>query len=163
MIFEDKRLVAGLTGALLLAAGGGFAVARLTADSASSAEQPTKEEAETAHGVLTLSAEAIGNAGIGVEEIRAGGLGSEIIAQGMVVPSPTGEALVTARAGGAVTRVFKRLGDPVAAGEPLAIVESRDAGQIAAERTAAAARARLAPSAPDLRPVLCGPGCRRKL
>jgi cobalt-zinc-cadmium efflux system membrane fusion protein len=62
----------------------------------------------------------------------------------MVVPSPTGEALVTARAGGAVTRVFKRLGDPVAAGEPLAIVESRDAGQIAAERTAAAARARLA-------------------
>lgn len=144
MIFEDKRLVAGLTGALLLAAGGGFAVARLTADSASSAEQPTKEEAETAHGVLTLSAEAIGNAGIGVEEIRAGGLGSEIIAQGMVVPSPTGEALVSARAGGAVTRVFKRLGDPVAAGEPLAIVESRDAGQIAAERTAAAARARLA-------------------
>ena len=144
MNFDDKRLIAGAAGALLLAAGGGFVVARWTGETATSTEQPAKSEAEAPHGMLKLSAEAIGNAGIGVEEIRVGGLGSEIVGQGMVVPSPTGEALVTARAGGAVTRVFKRLGDPVSAGEPLAIVESRDAGQIAAERTAAAARARLA-------------------
>ena len=51
---------------------------------------------------------------------------------------------MTARAGGAVTRVFKRLGDPVRSGEALAIVESRDAAQIAADRTAAGAKATLA-------------------
>jgi cobalt-zinc-cadmium efflux system membrane fusion protein len=36
--------------------------------------------------------------------------------------------------------VFKRLGDPVRAGETLAIVESRDAAQIAAERSVANAK-----------------------
>jgi membrane fusion protein, heavy metal efflux system len=51
---------------------------------------------------------------------------------------------VTARAGGAVTRLYKRLGDPVRRGEPLAIVESREAAQFAADRTAAAAKATLA-------------------
>src|SRR3546814_5688414 len=53
-------------------------------------------------------------------------------------------AIVTARAGGAVTQVLKRLGDPVRAGETLAIVQSRDAAQIAADRTAADARSVLA-------------------
>ncbi len=94
-----------------------------------------------------MTAAAIGEAGISIETIKAGGLGSEIVAQATVTASPTGEALVTARAGGAVTRVFKRLGDPVRAGEALAVVESRDAAQIAADRTAASARAVLAQKA----------------
>jgi len=54
---------------------------------------------------------------------------------------------VTARAAGAVTRLMKRLGDPVRAGETLAIVESRDAAQFAADRTAAAAKSTLAQKA----------------
>ncbi|MFZ5793758.1 MAG: efflux RND transporter periplasmic adaptor subunit, partial [Pseudomonadota bacterium] len=58
-----------------------------------------------------------------------------------------GEAIVTARAGGAVTRLMKRLGDPVRAGETLAVVESRDAAQFAADRTAAAAKSTLAQKA----------------
>src|SRR3546814_6115175 len=61
-----------------------------------------------------------------------------------VTAAPSGEAIVTARAGGAVTRLFKRLGDPVRAGETIAIVQSRDAAQIAAERVAADARSTLA-------------------
>src|SRR3546814_20253445 len=52
--------------------------------------------------------------------------------------------LFRSRAGGAVTRVYKRLGDPVRAGEALAIVQSRDAAQIAADKAAAEARAVLA-------------------
>src|SRR3546814_6047496 len=40
--------------------------------------------------------------------------------------------------------LFKRLGDPVRAGETIAIVQSRDAAQIAAERVAADARSTLA-------------------
>ncbi|MDF8335457.1 efflux RND transporter periplasmic adaptor subunit [Novosphingobium cyanobacteriorum] len=144
MYFEDKRILAGIAGAIIVSAGAGFEIARWTADPAAPAEQAANAQ-ETAHADrLALSADAIRNAGIGVEEIRAGGLGSEIVAQAMVAPSPSGEAVVTARAGGAVTRVFKRLGDPVRAGEALAIVESRDAAQIASERTAAAARATLA-------------------
>src|SRR3546814_4214459 len=91
-----------------------------------------------------MTEEAIGKAGIAVEAGRAGGLGSEILAQATGTAAPAGEAIVTARAGGAVTQVFKRLGDPVKAGETLAVVQSRDAAQIAAERTAANAKAVLA-------------------
>ncbi len=143
MYFDDKRLVAGVAGALVLAAGGGFMAARWTGEPSTSAA-PAEEAAEAAPTSLDLSAEAIRNSDIAVEAISVGGFGSEIVAQAIVVPSPTGEAVLTARAGGAVTRVFKRLGDPVRAGEALAIVESRDAGQIAAERASAAARATLA-------------------
>jgi cobalt-zinc-cadmium efflux system membrane fusion protein len=91
-----------------------------------------------------MTATAIKDAGILTDKISPGGLGAEIVAQATIVPSPTGEAIVTARAGGAVTRIFKRLGDPVRAGEALAVVESRDAAQIAADRTAAGAKATLA-------------------
>src|SRR3546814_13835067 len=91
-----------------------------------------------------MTADAIRAADIAVEAVRAGGLGSEIIAQATVAAAPNGEAIVTARAGGAVTRVYKRLGDPVRAGEALAIVQSRDAAQIAADKAAAEARAGLA-------------------
>jgi cobalt-zinc-cadmium efflux system membrane fusion protein len=52
--------------------------------------------------------------------------------------------VLTARAAGAVSRIFKRLGDPVRAGETLAVIESREAAQIAADRSVAAARANLA-------------------
>src|SRR3546814_3587454 len=80
-----------------------------------------------------MTAEAIRKAAIGVEAVQPGGLGSEILAQGTVAATPAGEAIVTARAGGAVTQVLKRLGDPVRAGETLAIVQSRDAAQIRSE------------------------------
>ena len=143
MYFDDKRLVASVAGALVLAAGGGFIAARWTGEPTTAAA-PAEEAAEAAPTSLDLSAEAIRNSDIAIEAVSAGGFGSEIVAQAVVEPSPTGEAVLTARAGGAVTRVFKRLGDPVRAGEPLAIVESRDAGQIAAERTSASARATLA-------------------
>lgn len=143
MYFDDKRLVASVAGALVLAAAGGFIAARWTGEPTAAAAS-AEEAAEAAPTSLDLSAEAIRNSDIAIEAVSAGGFGSEIVAQAVVEPSPTGEAVLTARAGGAVTRVFKRLGDPVRAGEPLAIVESRDAGQIAAERTSASARATLA-------------------
>lgn len=143
MYFDDRRLVAGVAGALVLAASGGFLAARWTSEP-STAAAPTEGAAEAAPTSLDLSIEAIRNSDIAIEAVSAGGFGSEIVVQAVVAPSPTGEAVLTARAGGAVTRVFKRLGDPVRAGEALAIVESRDAGQIAAERTSASARATLA-------------------
>src|SRR3546814_11660332 len=104
-----------------------------------------------------MTEEAIGKAGIAVEAVRAGGLGSEILAQATVTAAPAGEAIVTARAGGAVTQVFKRLGDPVTAGETLAVVQSRDAAQIPAERTAAHAKAGLPPQKPAPAPPAHAP------
>jgi cobalt-zinc-cadmium efflux system membrane fusion protein len=148
MIVQDKRLLGGVAAAVLVAAAGGFTVARCTADSPSApaAEATAKpEEAEAAPSdTLAMSPAMIKDTGVAVETVNPGGLAAEIVSQATVAPSPTGEAIVTARAGGAVTRVFKRLGDPVRRGEALAIVESRDAAQIAADRTAAAAKAQLA-------------------
>ncbi len=145
MITQDKRLFGGVAGAVLLAALGGFSVARCTADRAPTPPQAeAPQEAEAPGDSVAMTSETTGAAGIQVETVRAGGLGSEIVAQAVVSASPTGEALVTARAGGAVTRIMKRLGDPVRAGETLAIVESRDAALFSAERTAASARATLA-------------------
>lgn len=145
MITQDKRLLGSIAGAILLAAVSGFTIARCTADPApADTAEKAEPESEALPDSLAMTDEAIRQAEIGVETIGAGGLGSEIISQATVTASPSGEAIVTARAGGAVTRVFKRLGDPVRAGETLAIVQSRDAAQIAAERTSAEARSRLA-------------------
>ena len=152
MIVQDKRLVGGVAAAVLVAAAGGFTIARYTADTPAApateaAAQPGETKAEAAPSdTLAMSAEMVKNTGVTTETVNPGGLAAEIVTQATVAPSPTGEAIVTARAGGAVTRVFKRLGDPVRRGETLAIVESRDAAQIAADRTAAAAKAQLAQS-----------------
>jgi membrane fusion protein, heavy metal efflux system len=147
-MIQDKRLFGGVAGAVLLAAVGGFSVARCTSDTPSASTDAAAKSgdsaAEAPTGTLVMTPAAIKDAGVVTEAIAAGGLGAEIVAQAIVTPSPTGEAIVTARAGGAVTRVLKRLGDPVRAGEALAVVESRDAAQIAADRTAAGAKATLA-------------------
>src|SRR3546814_16240181 len=113
MITQDKRLLGGVAGAVLLAAVGGFSVARCTADPAADTQSGEKaeEDAEAHADSLPMTADAIRAADIAVEAVRAGGLGSEIIAQATVAAAPKGEAIVTARAGGDVTRVYKRLGD----------------------------------------------------
>lgn len=89
MITQDKRLFGGVAGAVLLAAIGGFSVARCTADP-SVASAPTKDsaESETPSDSLAITPDAIRDAGIAVETVRAGGLGSEILVQGQVQPHP---------------------------------------------------------------------------
>lgn len=141
MNFNDKRVVGGgIAAAALLAGLGGFTVARMTAD-APKAEAPAKAEPEgAAPDTVAMYSSAISSSGIELETVSAGGLGAEIIATATVKPSPTGEAIVTARASGAVTRIFKRIGDPVRAGEALAIVESREAAGLIADRTTARAK-----------------------
>lgn len=154
MIPQDKRLLGGAAAIALVAALGGFAVARCSTDPAPAGETTENTtaaapaaQAEKTPDTVTMAPTAIQQAGIITGTVQAGGLGAEIVSQATVAASPSGEAIVTARAGGAVTRLFKRLGDPVRAGETLAIVESRDAAQIAADRTAAGAKANLAQKA----------------
>ena len=149
---EGKRLFAGIAIVFLLVGGGGVLIGRtLLAPSeavvtATGGEEAGKEEGHV-EGLIEMDAARAKAAGIVTEVTQAGGLGSEIIAQGVVAAAPDGEAVLTARADGAITRITKRLGDSVAAGEAIAYLESRDASTIAAERSTANARAIAARSA----------------
>lgn len=143
---DNTRLYGGVAAAIVLAGLGGFGIAKLTADKPATAEAAAaaEEHHEGEEGAVTMTAEGVRGAGILVQAVSVGGFANEILSQATVEAAPNGQAVLTARAAGAVTRIYKRLGDPVRAGEPLAIVESREAAQIAADRSVASARATLA-------------------
>jgi cobalt-zinc-cadmium efflux system membrane fusion protein len=143
---QDKtRLYGGVAALVLLAGLGGFGIAKLSGgEKAEPAAAAGEEHQEGPEGVVAMPAAAVQGAGILVQPVSVGGFANEVLAQATVEAAPNGQAVLTARAAGAVTRIYKRLGDPVRAGEPLAIVESREAAQIAADRSVAAARASLA-------------------
>lgn len=137
---ENRNLLLAMAAVVLVAGVAGYGLARWAEPTPITVQAPVAVKAPAAV-TLTLSTDAIRAAGIAVEPVAAGGLSGEILAQAMVVPAPTGQAVLTARAAGAVKQIFKRLGDPVRSGEALAMVESRDAAQFAADRSTAAARA----------------------
>ncbi len=140
-----NRLYAGTAVALIAAAGLGFGIARLTAPSAVPVvAAPTEAAAPASDDAVPLSAEAIRISEIGVAPAASGELDAAIPASATVAATPDAEAVLTARAAGTVTRILKRIGDPVRAGETIALVESREASSIAADRSAAAARVTLA-------------------
>lgn len=148
---EGKRLIAGFAIVLLLVGGGGIMIGRtLLAPSETVVTENSGEESgrEKGHveGFVAMEAARVSAAGIVTEDVQPGTLGAEILAQGVVAPAPDGEAVLTARADGAVVRLTKRLGDPVAAGEAIAWLESRDAAALSAERSTASARVALARS-----------------
>ena len=143
-----QKLIAGGAGIALLAGIGGLLVGR-AGDETTSVEVKAeageggeeKEEEHGPEGFVEVAPAALAAAGIQTEVASPGSFGSEILAQATVAAPPEGRSSVTARADGAVTRIFKRLGDPVSAGETVALLESRDAATIIAERASAAARA----------------------
>ena len=140
-----NRLYAGTAVALIAAAALGFGIARLTAPSAVPVvAAPTEAAAPASDDAVPLSAEAIRISEIGVAPAASGELDAAIPASATVAATPDAEAVLTARAAGTVTRILKRIGDPVRAGETIALVESREASSIAADRSAAAARVTLA-------------------
>ena len=139
----QTRYLAGGALALVLAAAAGFGVARLTG----SATPPPAAEAEAPAAptdLVAITAAGISASQIEVAPAASGELDAAITASETVASTPDAEAVLTARAAGTVVRIFKRIGDPVRAGETIALVESRDASSIAADRSAAAARVTLA-------------------
>lgn len=149
-----QKLIAGGAGIALLAATGGLLVGRAGNDSTSvevkaeaGEEEHGKEEEHGPEGLVPMTPERMTAAGIRTETVSAGTIGAEIISQATVAAPPEGRSSLTARADGALTRIFKRLGDPVGAGETVALLESRDAATIVAERASAAARAQAAGAA----------------
>jgi cobalt-zinc-cadmium efflux system membrane fusion protein len=145
---RNQLIALGAAGALILA-GGGFLVGRALAPSTEIAEAAHAEEGEEhgPEGFLAMTLERARTAGIVTEQVHGGGLAAEIIAQGMVMPTPAGEAILTARADGTVVRINRRLGDYVRSGESLATMDSREAAALASERSSAEARVALARSA----------------
>lgn len=153
---DKNRLLAGIAAVALVAGLGGVLIGR----SMGGGPQPVAEQAVAEggeegaeehgpEGFVPMTAERLASSGIATERVEPGSLRSEIIAQATVTAPPEGQALLTARADGAVVRINKRLGDPVGAGETVALLESREAAAFVAERNAAAARAQAARSAAD--------------
>ena len=147
---DRNRLLAGGAALALLAALGGVLIGRSMTDAPAAVEHAEEEEEGEEHGregFVPMTAARLTASGIAVERVGPGSLLQEIIAQATVTAPPEGQALLTARADGAVVRINKRLGDPVGAGETVALLESREAAAIVAERNAAAAQAQAARAA----------------
>jgi cobalt-zinc-cadmium efflux system membrane fusion protein len=140
---DRNKLYGSAALGLAAAAGLGFGAARLT-QPAPPTPQATATPQAAPNDEVEIGAEGIRASAITVAAATAGELDSAIPASATVEATPDAEAVLTARAPGTVTRIFKRIGDPVRAGETLALVESRDASTIAADRAAAGARVALA-------------------
>lgn len=141
---DRNRLYTGAAIGLVAAAGLGFGAARLTqspapAPVATEAAAPAKPS-----NTVAMTQQALAASQIAVAPAAAGELDAAILASATVEATPDAEAVLTARAPGTVSRIMVRIGDPVRAGQTLALVESRDASQIAADRSAASARVTLA-------------------
>jgi len=93
--------------------------------------RPTNNSVSTLHTkvVQLASAEALAKAGIEVDPVTTGPIREEIVAPGEVVFDPTRVAQLASRLPGTVWRVLKQVGQPVAKGEPLALVEAAEVGQ----------------------------------
>ena len=144
-----NRLIAGVAAVALLAGVGGVLIGSSMNSEPAAVERAEEGEAEEHgdEGLVPMTSERLAASGIVVERVEPGSLLQEIIAQATVTAPPEGQALLTARADGAVVRINKRLGDPVGAGETVALLESREAAAILAERNAAAAQAQAARAA----------------
>lgn len=146
---DRNRLFAGVAAVALIAGLGGLLIGRSVSDQPAAVAQAEEGPAEKREpeGFIPMTPERLAANGILTQRIEPGSLRNEIIAQATVTASPDGKALLTARADGAVVRINKRLADPVAAGEIVALLESREAAAFVAERNAAAARAQAARAA----------------
>lgn len=92
-----------------------------------------EEEGEHNEGSITLSPEQIATAGITVTTAGPGSLAREVIVPGKIVAAADRMAQIVPKANGVVTEARKNLGDNVAKGETLALVESREMAEAVAE------------------------------
>ena len=142
------RLWAGVAAVALVAGIGGLLIGRSSAPQPEVPTAPAEEDhAEGPEGFIAIAREQLAPNGIVVERVTAGSLTDEIIAQATVGAPPEGAGVLTARADGAVVRMFKQLGDPVGTGETIALLDSREAASFVAERNTAAAQAQAARAA----------------
>lgn len=95
---------------------------------------------------VTLSARQIADAGIEVGRPTIGGVAGAIELPALVQGDPQGVQVVSATIGGRLVALTRNLGQSVRQGDPIAVIESREAASLKAEVEAARARAALAQS-----------------
>jgi len=134
-----------LAGGFLMAAGAGFVVARMNPPAPPPPAAATATPTESNE--VKVDASYLAAVGIVTEAVAPGDLSVDVLVSGTVTAAPNGEAVVTAHAAGTIVSLAKQLGDAVRVGETLAMVESREAASMAADRTVAESKAALARSA----------------
>lgn len=148
-----KKLMIGATAPLALAILlAGCSGSEPTANNTSEAQAetggneaaPAKAE-EDEEGKITLTPQQIKAAGIEVVRATASG-GGALTLPAMIEGDPQGTQVVSAAIGGRVVALNRNLGEPVARGQVVAVIESREAASLRAEVEAAGARAALARS-----------------
>jgi cobalt-zinc-cadmium efflux system membrane fusion protein len=133
-----KLMIAALPLMLALAACG--------RDSAPSENHAEPEAAHAGEGIVTLTPQQIATAGIEIVSPTVGGNGGAIALPALLASDPQATRIVAATVPGRVVALHHNLGDRVRAGEPLAILESREAAGLQAEVQRAGAAAELARS-----------------
>lgn len=103
------------------------------------ARQSAVTEPQTADGAVRLSAAQIEASKITTAPVGPGVITRRITAPAAVKPDPDKIARVAAKVTGVVEELRKRLGDPVARGETIAIIDSREVAEAKSEYLAASA------------------------
>jgi cobalt-zinc-cadmium efflux system membrane fusion protein len=141
------RALAPVTLAILLAGcgkGGSEAGGNASAEKTEATEGAEGKEAPK--DIVTLSAQQVADAGIEVTRPTVGGEAGAIELSATIEGDPQGVQVVSAAVGGRLVALTRNLGQSVGRGDPLAIIESREAASLKAEVEAARARAALAQS-----------------
>lgn len=112
-------------------------------EKAETADTEDHAEAHADEGKVTLSDEQIAAAGIQLGRATLGGAGL-IELPATIEGDPQGTQAVSAAIGGRIVALTRNLGQPVARGQVLAVIESREAAQLKGEVEAARARLALA-------------------
>jgi len=112
-------------------------------DAAGNETAATNEAAPTSEGAVTLSADQISAAGVGLGRPIAGGAGT-IELPATIEGDPQGTQVVSAAIAGRVVALTRNLGQSVGRGQTIAVIESREAAQLKGEAEAARARLQLA-------------------
>ena len=89
-------------------------------------------ESEAREDFVTLSDQQIKAAGIEVMPVRQSFAGA-VEAPAVIAADPRHAAVVSSSVGGRVVEIQRNLGDPVARGDVLAVIESRDVAQLRAD------------------------------
>jgi membrane fusion protein, heavy metal efflux system len=102
------------------------------------------EEAHAEEGKIAMTAEQITASGIQVAPVASGVLVSRVAVPGVLSANADHLVRVTARVAGTIAEVKTRLGETVAAGDVLAVIESREIADAKGEYLAASRAANLA-------------------
>ncbi len=142
------RALAPVTLAILLAGcgGGGNSEAGEKAGAEKTEGAEAGEVKESPKDIVTLSAQQIADAGIEVTRPTVGGVAGAIELSATIEGDPQGVQVVSTSVGGRLVSLTRNLGQSVSRGDPLAIIESREAASLKAEVEAARARSALAQS-----------------